>query len=68
MKVGVEYNQVEIALQALNGSTEEVIFGAASLRDKQKKIYSCSSFSCLQDPSFDKQHHPVSPEPRTWIW
>lgn len=37
MKVGVEYNQVEIALQALYGSSEEVIFGAASLRDKQTK-------------------------------
>lgn len=31
MKVGVEDDQVEVALQALHGALEEVVFGAASL-------------------------------------
>lgn len=44
MKVGIKYNQVEITLQALNGSTEEVIFGTASLQNMQK-INSSRSFS-----------------------
>lgn len=33
VKVGIKYNQVEITLQALNCSTEEVIFGTASLQN-----------------------------------
>lgn len=36
MKVCVEYNQVEIALQALHGSVEKVLFGTAALKDKYK--------------------------------
>lgn len=31
MKVGVEDDQVKVALQALHGALEEVVFGAASL-------------------------------------
>lgn len=31
MKIGVEDDQVEVALQALHGALEEVVFGAASL-------------------------------------
>lgn len=47
MKVGIKHNQVEITLQALNGSTEEVIFGTASLQNIQK-IYSSCSFSAFK--------------------
>lgn len=36
MKVCIKYNQVEVALQALDGSVEKVIFGTASLKNKQK--------------------------------
>lgn len=36
VKVRVEYNQVEVALQALHGPGEKVVFGAASLQDKPK--------------------------------
>lgn len=36
VKVGIEYDQVEVTLQALNGSMEEVIFGTASLQNIQK--------------------------------
>ena len=38
MKVGVKYNQVEVALQALHGPVEKVVFGAASLRHKQRAV------------------------------
>lgn len=31
MKVGVKDDQVEVALQALHGALEEVVFGAAAL-------------------------------------
>lgn len=33
MKVCIKYNQVEVALQALHGSAEKVVFGTASLRN-----------------------------------
>lgn len=39
MKVCIKYNQVEVALQALHGSVEEVVFGAAPLPNKQKFQY-----------------------------
>lgn len=39
VKVCIKYNQVEVALQALHGSVEKVVFGAASLRDKHKPPY-----------------------------
>lgn len=35
MKIGIKHNQVEIALQALNGSVEKVVFGTASLQKKR---------------------------------
>lgn len=44
MKVCIKYNQVEVALQALHGSVEKVVFGTASLRNKQKLQY---LFLCL---------------------
>ncbi len=31
VKVCIKYDQVEVALQALHGSVEKVLFGAASL-------------------------------------
>lgn len=33
VKVGIKYNQVEVALQALHCSVEKVVFGTASLGD-----------------------------------
>lgn len=39
MKICIKYNQVEVALQALHGSVEKVVFGAASLKDKYKLQY-----------------------------
>lgn len=40
MKVCIKYNQVEIALQALHGSGEKVVFGTVSLKNKNKLYYS----------------------------
>lgn len=39
MQVCIKYNQVEVALQALHGSVEKVVFGTASLGNKQKPQY-----------------------------
>lgn len=36
VKVCIKYKQVEVALQALHGSGEKVVFGTASLKNKQK--------------------------------
>lgn len=60
VKVGIKYNQVEVTFQALNGSSEEVIFGTASLQNIQK-IYSSRSFCfCTRDENLAMLH--------TWIW
>lgn len=39
VKVCIKHNQVEVALQALHGSVEKVVFGTASLRNKQELQY-----------------------------
>lgn len=39
VKVGVEHNQVEVALQALYCSVQKVVFGAASLRNKTISLF-----------------------------
>lgn len=43
MKVCIKYNQVEIALQALHGSGEKVVFGTTSLKNKYKLYYIVTS-------------------------
>lgn len=57
MKVGIEYNQVEITLQALNGSAEEVIFGTAPLQHKAFERFTATAHFLVLYPRANATKH-----------